>query len=120
LCKNLRGGIAKKLFFLLVGSIIIGCGPDYDSVLNLSITAHPQGGQYIQTLSCSFEGYTEWFKNGDPEPIIVRAYWMTAGGEHKEDRFGFKSSDPNPVTYTTTFSAPAGMFLDKTFWVEFR
>ncbi|MEO0081732.1 MAG: hypothetical protein ABIL25_05480 [candidate division WOR-3 bacterium] len=110
----------KKLWFFLLAGCFLGCTQKQELSLTLQITSQPQGGQYVTTLSCTFEAYTmEVCPGGGIRNVRVLAYWMTAQGNHKETEYSFGPT-PDPISYTTTFSAPPGMFLDKTFWVEFH
>jgi hypothetical protein len=111
----------KRFLFLIGVALLVviysGCGPS-DSTLDVTIGQQPQGGQYVSTLSCTFTGDLKLEPDCEPPPneVGLTVQWMTENGSHKEEQFLFHGEGSE--TNTTTFSAPEGMYLDKTFWVR--
>jgi hypothetical protein len=113
---------------LLLGVIIIvplfascGCEQNYMYQAGIKFDTQPHGGTNVQTLSCSITAMTIWMDTGDdvdsargPYKQDYTVQWMTVNGSHKKETFTSNKND----SFTTTFSAPQGKFLDKTFWVE--
>ena len=107
----LMGFVVMLLVVAAPDAMNSGCAPVHVAV---EIVQQPQGGQNVNTLSCTFKGT---FYYGDT--MTIEAVWMTENGPHKTESFTF-TKDNDVQTLTTSFSAPAGQFLDKTFWVKFN
>jgi hypothetical protein len=105
-------GLAVALLAIAAPDGTRNCGP---TNVKVEILEQPQGGQNVNTLTCKFNGV---YTYTDEKPFELEAVWMTDSGPHKTETFTF-TKDSDVQTLTTSFSAPEGMFLDKTFWVKF-
>lgn len=96
----------------------------YDAYGSVTVTRHPQGGVYVQSLTCALsleaDGTSVSMDGPAGGAIEFAVKWMTSRGVHKSEtvRVNWTRGATNTENYTTTFSAPTGQFLDKTFWVE--
>lgn len=107
-----------------VGLVVMsGCGPwiTQDLVLVVEIETQPQGGTYVNTLTCTFSAVS-FYDEGVPTPVdasaTIKVQWFANGIAHKTESFSYSSATHDTRFYTTSFSAPAGMYLDKTFKVR--
>lgn len=109
---------------LVVGLVTIsGCGPwlMQELMLVVEIKTQPQGGTYVNTLTCTFAAdnfYDESVPTSMDERATIKAQWFANGIAHKTESFSYSGASHDPRSYTTTFSAPVGMYLDKTFKVR--
>ncbi len=126
--KNLRRAILPLLaaLFVIVFEGSDCYGPIVKSYISgLEFTSQPQGGSYVQTLSCTFVVSSDATaaepdkvpQNGD---ITIRIAWKTDEKTHDVEtkKIPWVLNETTYTTVTTTFSAPEGYYLDKTFWVE--
>lgn len=117
--KRIGAVISLSLMAALI--MFAGCGGEEEpeeTILEVTITAHPQGGVNVQSVSCTFEG--EIISGDDPVQVTIEWWW--------EDALGFNDQvvetnyhnfdDPQPVSHTTTFTAPVGFVLLNYYWVE--
>jgi hypothetical protein len=139
----------KKLYLLLCSALAIlsllavtgcECGESISASIHtdLRILEQPKGGENVNTLTFTYSLriWTDatmnengiFFEMGyakDPPPgVYILTRWVNnQGGEYNK----FEKTIYLPVdgkldvtlTFTTTMSAPAGLFLDKTFWVQY-
>lgn len=99
-----------------LGGVACNLEPDFTG----SFVTQPVGGQNIQSLRAEFKGRVERtvaLGMEGPGDVTVKLQWMTDQGEHKSEDVTFHVDD-GEKTVETTFSAPPGMYLDKTFWVK--
>ncbi len=96
----------------------------YEAYGRVTVTRHPQGGAYVQSLTCGLsleaDGTSVSIDGPGAGAIEFTIKWMTSRGAHKTETVSvnWTRGATNTESYTTTFSAPTGQFLDKTFWVE--
>jgi hypothetical protein len=85
-----------------------------------TITAQPQGGQFIQTLTCGLELVcdSEMIVGSNP-PMVFDVTWHSPNGAHKSEKFSVEAplQGKRAENFVATFSAPSGLYLDKEFWV---
>jgi len=111
------------LSLLVIAALVMfaGCGGEEEpeeTILEVTITAHPQGGVNIQSVDCTFEG--EITSGDGPVQVTIEWWW--------EDEFGFNDqvvetdyhdfTEQQPVAHTTSFFAPLGFVLLNYYWVE--
>jgi hypothetical protein len=121
--------MARALFGAAVASVLIAgmsCQPlvayDGDACLDFSITIQPQGGNGINTVTCSFFGQAR--EGGRDEgqhlsqAISLSAVWHSSHSTYDRSDFVWTTSK-QIRNETVSKSAPEGMYLDKDFWVEF-
>ena len=108
--------VGSVLLSLILLSLLMlaGCdsSPEPDNVW-IVFEVQPHGGSLVQSLSCTFR------REGDTpnSRVGVTVEWRTEKGAHKVERHPAPKATTTGV-YTTTFSAPEGKYLDKTFWVQ--
>jgi hypothetical protein len=93
------------------GCVLLDSCAAKEGTAEVAILSQPKGGNWVQTVSCTVEA-----KIGDLlNPVDITAEWMTSSGSHAKEvwRINIVSSQR-----TTSFSAPQGKFLDKTFWLR--
>ena len=88
------------------------------TVLNITITQHPEGGNDVNKVSVEYEGIV----SGTIEPISVTVQWWWEDGNHENpnmmnsEETVFNSN--NVTTKTTLYSAPVGYVLLNYYWVK--
>jgi hypothetical protein len=122
----------KKLPFtlgILVCSTLLflgGC-ENAETLLDLTITTHPQGGGSVERVSCTFEGFLETIGGGmfgpnDTEPVSVSAEWWWEDSNNQNDELmdseTFTVTNETPTSFTTTYSAATGYILLNYYWVK--
>ena len=116
-----RIGIALSLLLMAALIIFTGCGGEEEpeeTILEVTITQHPQGGINVQSVSCTFE--CEITNGSGTVQVTIEWWWEDAAGLNDQvvetDYVDFTQNQP--VSHTTTFSAPAGFVLLNYYWVE--
>lgn len=107
----------------ILSSFLIACGGGPSSEIDVVFLDQPQGGDLVQTLTSRFRVTIDPAGATVAEgQIELTVQWMTGAGAHQTETVGapWALAEPNPdvAEYTTSFSAPAGLYLDKTFWVR--
>lgn len=116
----------SALCIIIVTSIatLTSCGENRaKSYLTVEILQQPKGGVNVRTVSAMYKvTYTADPVRGrelPPTPITLSTWWTNdKGGDYNKTEEEFSLESPGG-TYTTAFSAPVGMSLDKTFWLKF-
>jgi len=108
---------------VVLAGILLGCacGDTKKPVGGVLIVKQPQGGQLIQTVSCELELASDASDTNCVNPqVVYTAIWMSDKDEHKRESFTVVASrgEKRTQNHTTTFSAPQGLYLDRTFWLE--
>ena len=105
-----RIGIALSLLLMAALIIFTGCGGEEEpeeTILEVTITQHPQGGVNVQSVSCTFE--CEITNGSGTVQVTIEWWWEDAAGLNDQvvetDYVDFTQNQP--VSHTTTFSAPA-------------
>jgi hypothetical protein len=101
-------------------------GLEYPESLNLTITRQPVGGMNVGLISCAYTATYIREKVDDPEkyhqPNGVRltvSIKNDRGSTYSEQSFDFNENGQS-ISKVISFQAPAGMYLDKTFWAVFN
>jgi len=108
--------------------MLAGC-ENAETVLDLSITSQPVGGESVDRVSCSFEGSLEavgggMFGSEDTDPVSVSAEWWWEDANNQNDELmnteTFTFSSETPTTFTTTYTAGTGYILLNYYWVKLQ
>ena len=96
------------------------CAPAYKkTTATVQITAQPQGGQYVNTVSCSYTATaTDTVAGGSGSEILVQGDFHSSDGEVLANAGDVTLNGQDQQSVTATKSAPIGMYLDKDFWLE--
>jgi hypothetical protein len=122
----------KKLHFAsgllaCITLLFLGGCENAETVLNLSVTSNPDGGNEVGLVSCTFQGYLEAIGGGmlgskETETISVTAEWWWENADHEnaelKDSETFTFSTETPTSFTTTYSAGTGYILLNYYWVK--
>jgi hypothetical protein len=117
----MRTGFACALLFTTL-AILTGCGPwlTEATAIEVHIVTQPQGGTYVNTVTCTFSAQN-YYPEDTPvstKAAKIKVQWFANGTSHKTETLTYAGSSYSLVWYTTTFSAPVGMYLDKAFKVR--
>ncbi len=114
------------LALLLVATLCVlpACSESVPSYLSVSVTEHPVGGLNVRTVSCTYDvkytGSPQESGKNPSQSIMLNVRWTNdKGGTYNEREFEFGYHSSEGGSFTTTFSAPEGLVLDKTFWAVF-
>jgi hypothetical protein len=105
-------------------------GMPYPESLTVNITRQPVGGMNVGLVGCAFTAtYVREFVSKEDDPkyhaangVDLSVYFVNdRGSKYSEQSYKFDANGESTQTIskTITFQAPAGMYLDKTFWVVF-
>lgn len=115
------------------------CGDDKDlqwSKLDVEIITQPQGGMYVNNLTCTFKVTYTWedqkYWNGKsydmpagmtpdrgPNEIGLHPYWFNGEKRYEQEKMVFDMNHTGGV-YTISLQPPkAGLYFDKTFEADF-
>ncbi len=122
-----------RIFMLSIAvlSALMACsileGTDREEIVYVEITQQPSGGRFVNSISCTYRSYyildaiDESLNKSynEPKGIDLR-YWFTndSGSKHSEGVMHLDAEN-SEGTFTLAFAAPAGMYLDKSFWAVF-
>jgi hypothetical protein len=116
---------------VLLAAVVIlpgydSCGKPFPETLSVKITRQPAGGMNVGLVSCA---YTVSYIKGQiedekkyraPEGIDLKVYIKNdRGSTYSEQNFSFDEKNSS-ASKVISFQAPAGMYLDKTFWAVFE
>ena len=127
--------------FVVLGSFALyslsGCGLFIESGsgeanrkehLSVTVLQDPVGGKYVNTVSAVYQVqytldpayHSDTISYRPAIGVDLEAYIMNDNGEeHSKQKIHFDSTSVGGGNLTVSFSAPAGLYLDKTFWAEF-
>jgi hypothetical protein len=111
-----------RVMVLLATLLVVSlCAPElpFRTSVQVDISAQPQGGLYVNTISCTYNGTATNTVGTFGHAIYVLSYWHSSDGEvlsNTGEQMIFTSLDQHTATITVTKSAPSGMYLDKNFW----
>jgi hypothetical protein len=104
----------------LLGFVGLQCEPyNPDAYLSVTITGQPTGGSGVNTVTCNYQGTS---MRGDlqpgflDEPVTVSTVWHSSHGTYNTESHSWTHHDQTQ-TFSTSKSAPSGMYLDKPFWL---
>ncbi len=111
---------ACLFFFAFVGSSSSCEDVREDVLVHVAIIDQPEGGSNVNTVTCTFEA-TMSRTDGKSDPLDVAArvsaVWHSPHGIYNSSTTElFIPGQPTRITISK--SAPAGMHLDKPFWLE--
>jgi hypothetical protein len=94
--------------------------------LTVEIVEQPQGGQNVQTLSCTYTATyfpdTSYSLREDEQfyPVTLKVSWMNdKGGQYQAEERTFAMNDVVGGTYKVTkTTGQPNLFFDKTFWLR--
>jgi hypothetical protein len=107
--------ILVLLVVLMVFLISCGLATSAKHYASAKITLQPKGGAYVQSLTCDISTSITVTGDGAFPNVKYTIEWMTSKGKHKTETFVPESEHDS---FKTSFSAPEGKYLDKTFWVK--
>ncbi|MFO7650298.1 MAG: hypothetical protein R6X13_03015 [bacterium] len=104
----------------LVGLACLQCEQSNpEAYLSITITSQPVGGSGVNTVTCSYQG-TSTRGDGQPglldEVVDVTTVWHSSHGTYNEEIHAWTAHN-QVQTFSTSKSAPPGMYLDKPFWL---
>ena len=127
--------------FAVLGSFALlslsGCGllfeagtreADRKEHLSVTVLQDPVGGKYVNTVSAVYQvqytldpAYHSDTISYRPAIGVDLEVYITndKGDQHSKQSIHFDSTSVGGGNLTVSFSAPAGLYLDKTFWAEF-
>lgn len=123
--------ITVMMALVLLAALVVlpgynDCGKEYPESLNITITRQPVGGMNVGLVSCAYtvayvkEQVDDESKYRQPEGVdLTVCFKNDRGSTYSEQDFHFNSSNTGG-SKVISFQAPSGMYLDKTFWVEFK
>lgn len=105
---------------VLVGLASLQCEQtNPEAYLSISITSQPVGGSGVNTVTCNYQG-TSTRGDGQPglldEGLDVTTVWHSTHGTYNEESHTWTAHNQTQ-TFSTSKSAPSGMYLDKPFWL---
>jgi hypothetical protein len=118
----MRRWISLAALLVAFGAVTVLAGgqPDCNNDrVEVTITAQPQGGTNVNTLTCAFSADLDGGGNGTSRTVNV--VWVNQdGAEYSPQSYTLSYADgEDSKSLTTTKSAPEGLFLDKTFHAKF-
>ncbi len=107
------------LMIALAAFVRLDCDDRPDINISVDITVQPQGGSGVNTVTCTFRGVAV-NNNGQAGPLVENAtltstWWSTHGKYNVQTHVLTTHADEK--YFTTSKSAPDGMYLDKPFWL---
>ena len=123
--KRIRAMLPLALITCLMVFAFVGsdsnCGDRREDVLaSVTIIDQPEGGTNVNTVSCTFEASmtrTDGKTDVLEYPVRVNSIWHSSHGTYNAPTLELYFPG-QPQRHTVSKSAPAGMHLDKPFWLE--